>query len=89
MYRGEQIIVYGRYDGGGVQTVRVRGRVGGDYKSFTYQLEFPESATDDRNAFVPRLWAGEMVDFLLDEIRAGKAVEDVHRGEHRSVGATG
>ena len=70
LYRGEQIVVYGRYEGGGAKTVRVRGRAGGEYKTFTYQLEFPSEATDDRNAFVPRLWAGEMVDFLLDEIRA-------------------
>ena len=70
LYRGEQIVVYGRYEGGGVQTVQVRGRVGTNYKTFTYPLDFPASATDDRNAFVPRLWAGEMVDFLMDEIRA-------------------
>lgn len=69
LYRGEQLIVFGRYEGGGPKTVRVRGRVGGDYRSFVYQLDFPAQATDDRNAFVPRLWAGEMVDFLLDEIR--------------------
>jgi len=69
LYRGEQIVLYGRYEGGGVHNLRVRGRVGGEYKTFVYQVEFPASATSDRNAFVPRLWAGEMVDFLLDEIR--------------------
>ena len=83
LYRGEQIVVYGRYEEGGTKTVRVRGRVGSDYKTFTYQLEFPEAATDERNAFVPRLWAGEMVDFLLDEIRSGgeddELIEEVTR----------
>ena len=77
LYRGEQIVVYGRFEEGGVKTVRVRGRVGGDYKTFEYQLEFPEAATDERNAFVPRLWAGEMVDFLLDEIRSGGEDEEL------------
>ncbi|MCA9267431.1 MAG: VWA domain-containing protein [Planctomycetales bacterium] len=78
LFRGEQLIVYGRYETGGVKNVRVRGRVGGEYKTFTYALDFPTTATGDAHAFVPRLWAGEMVDFLLDEMRAaGKEDEEL------------
>jgi Ca-activated chloride channel family protein len=78
MFRGEQLIVYGRYEGGGTKTVRVRGRVGSEYKTFTYQLDFPAGATDERNSFVPRLWAGETVDYLLDQIRSsGKEDEEL------------
>jgi Ca-activated chloride channel family protein len=70
VYRGEQIIVYGRYAGHGSKTVRLSGRgANGMRKTFEFELEFPEISTDDRHAFVPRLWAGQKVDFLLNEIR--------------------
>ncbi|MEK6237226.1 MAG: VWA domain-containing protein, partial [Planctomycetales bacterium] len=69
VYKGEQVILYGRYQGGGTKTVRLTGNVGGETRTMEYQVQFPELSADDRNAFVPRLWAGEMVDFLLNEIR--------------------
>ena len=69
IYRGEQIVVYGRYTGHGEKSVKVTGTVGGTRQSFTYALEFPEYSEDDKNSFVPRLWAGRKVDFLLSEIR--------------------
>ena len=70
MYRGEQVILYGRYVGAGRKTVRVSGNFRGETKTFTYELDFPEVSESERNAFVPRLWAGQMVDFLMNEIRA-------------------
>lgn len=69
VFRGEQIIVYGRYNGHGEKTVKVTGRVNGKQESFTYKLDFPEISEDDKNSFVPRLWAGKKVDYLLSEIR--------------------
>ena len=38
-------------------------------KSFSYELDFPEMTEDDKGSFVPRLWAGRKVDYLLAEIR--------------------
>ena len=69
IYRGEQVVVYGRYDGSGKKTVKVSGNFEGTTKTVEYSLEFPEVSEDERNAFVPRLWAGQMVDYLLNEIR--------------------
>eukprot|EP00913_Durusdinium_trenchii_P023430 g22008.t1 len=69
IYRGEQVVLYGRYSGHGKKTVRVTGMAGDRQRVFEYELDFPEVSKDDRNAFVPRLWAGQKVDFLLNEIR--------------------
>src|SRR5690606_381200 len=69
IYRGEQIVVYGRYTGHGEKSIKVTGNVGGQEQTFAYALDFPEVSEDDKNSFVPRLWAGKKVDFLLSEIR--------------------
>ena len=69
IFRGEQVILYGRYTGHGEKTVTVTGKVGGEEKTFAYKLDFPEMTEDDRGSFVPRLWAGKKVDYLLSEIR--------------------
>ncbi len=69
IFRGEQVILYGRYTGHGTKTVSVTGNVGGEQKTFTYELDFPEMTEDDKGSFVPRLWAGKKVDYLLSEIR--------------------
>jgi len=75
VYKGEQVIVYGRYTGHGSKTVKLTGTVNGARKTFEYELEFPEFSEDDRNAFVPRLWAGKKVGFLLNEIRKQQTPE--------------
>ncbi len=69
VFRGEQVVIYGRYTGQGKKTIRLTGMANGEKKTYEYELEFPEISEDDRNAFVPRLWAGQKVDFLLNEIR--------------------
>ena len=69
IYKGEQVILYGRYHGHGSKTVKLSGMVGGERKTFEYKLDFPEISPDDKASFVPRLWAGRKVDFLLNEIR--------------------
>ncbi len=73
VYRGEQVILYGRYTGHGRKTVRVTGKSNGKTETFTYELEFPEFSGDDQGAFAPRLWAGRKVDYLLTEIRKAKS----------------
>jgi Ca-activated chloride channel family protein len=69
VYRGEQVVIYGRYSGSGKHTIRVQAQAAGETKTLAYELEFPEYSDDDKHAFVPRLWAGKKVDHLLAEIR--------------------
>ncbi len=75
VYKGEQVVVYGRYKGHGEKTIRLTGKAGGETKAFEYKLDFPEVSSDDKNDFVPRFWAGQKVDFLLNEIRKSETEE--------------
>jgi Ca-activated chloride channel homolog len=69
IYRGEQVVIYGQYRGGGEHTITVSGNTTEGRESFEYTLKFPRRSDDDRNSFVHRLWAGRKIDYLLAEIR--------------------
>ena len=69
VFRGEQVVIFGRYKGDGNKTIKLTGMIGGERKVLEYKLDFPAVTKDDKAAFVPRLWAGKKVDFLLNEIR--------------------
>lgn len=67
LFKGEQLVLVGRYSGKGSSAAVIDGDVNGDKKKFTYDLNFPEHA--DEHDFIPRLWATRRVGYLLDEIR--------------------
>jgi Ca-activated chloride channel family protein len=67
LFSGDQIIVFGRYEGGGDSVIRLIGEVNGKKREFVYEGTFPQAQSD--NIFIPRLWATRRVGFLLDEIR--------------------
>jgi Ca-activated chloride channel homolog len=67
VFKGEQIVVMGRYQGAGDEAIIVEGAINGKMRTFTYEKSFPGKATS--NDFVPRLWAVRRVGFLLDQIR--------------------
>jgi Ca-activated chloride channel family protein len=67
LFKGDQLVVAGRYSAAGDVEAKLTGNVGGREQTFTYKLHFDDrKATDD---YVPRLWATRRVGFLLDEIR--------------------
>jgi len=67
LFRGEQVVLVGRYSGRGDSAVTIEGTVNGASKRFTYELSFPQESSE--NDFIPRLWATRRVGYLLDEIR--------------------
>jgi Ca-activated chloride channel family protein len=67
VFRGDQLVLVGRYSGHGDSAVILEGSVNGSKREFTYEMKFPKS--DDDNEFIPRLWATRRVGYLLDEIR--------------------
>ena len=67
LFKGEQLVLAGRYAGKGDAAVIVEGAVNGEARKFTYEVSFPKEASD--NEFIPRLWATRRVGYLLDEIR--------------------
>ena len=67
LFKGEQLVLVGRYSGKGDAAVIVEGSVNSTARKFTYEVRFPDEASD--NEFIPRLWATRRVGYLLDEIR--------------------
>lgn len=67
LFRGEQLVLVGRYSGKGDSAVIVQGTVNGTEKKLTYEVRFPQETAE--NEFIPRLWATRRVGYLLDEIR--------------------
>ncbi|MCI0748210.1 MAG: VIT and VWA domain-containing protein [Verrucomicrobia subdivision 3 bacterium] len=75
VFKGEQLVVVGRYSAKGSGAIRLEGSVDGESKSFAYDANFPGEASD--HEFIPRLWATRRVGYLLDEIRL--------RGENKEL----
>jgi Ca-activated chloride channel family protein len=67
LFKGDQLVLAGRYQGHGSGKIVIEGSVGEERKRFTYEVKFPETAGD--HEFIPRLWATRRVGYLLDEIR--------------------
>lgn len=67
LFAGSQLLIFGRYKGAGPATVRLTGQIGGQERTFTYPVAFPEMDRD--NSFIPRLWASRKIGTLLEEIR--------------------
>ena len=67
LYRGQMLVLFGRYSGSGSGSVRISGNVNGASQEFVTDINFGQG--DRSNDFVPRLWATRRVGYLLDEIR--------------------
>ncbi len=67
LFKGEQLVLAGRYQGAGKVAVTLQGTVNGAEQKFDQEVTFPEEATE--HSFIPRLWATRRVGYLLDEIR--------------------
>ncbi len=67
LFRGDQLVLVGRYSGRGDSAVVLEGTVNSAMRKFTYEVSFPREA--DEHEFIPRLWATRRVGYLLDEIR--------------------
>jgi hypothetical protein len=67
LFKGEQLVAFGRYKGKGPAAVRIRGTLNGNVHEFVQDVTFADQ--DTRNSYIPRLWATRRVGFLLDEIR--------------------
>jgi Ca-activated chloride channel family protein len=68
LFRGGDIVLLGRYRGGGKHKVTISGELAGEPKTHAYEFEFPESVTP-ADEFVAVLWAGRKIGYLLQEIR--------------------
>jgi Ca-activated chloride channel family protein len=60
VYRGQQLVLFGRYAQGGVATVTLNARLTGEDRSYTTTFEFPDLDTD--NPEIERLWALDRIE---------------------------
>src|SRR6476646_3196983 len=75
LFKGDQLVVAGRYSGAGDVEGKLTGNVGGREQAFTYKLHFDDRKTTDD--YVPRLWATRRVGFLLDVFFIDTATAEV------------
>lgn len=83
IYRGQQLVIFGRYHGGGTAQIALRTRQTGADKTYKTEFEFPE--LDKRNPELERLWALDRVERLeflrgtgdLDEREATQGIRDL------------
>ena len=67
LFKGDQLVVTGRYSGKGKGDLMLAGLVNGKKVKMEYPVEF--LAESEEHDFIPRLWATRRVGFLLDQIR--------------------
>jgi Ca-activated chloride channel family protein len=56
LFKGDQLVVLGRYKGHGPARETLTGSAGHDTREFVYEVNFPRRTKEDR-AFVEDLWA--------------------------------
>ncbi|MBU1227791.1 MAG: VWA domain-containing protein [Actinobacteria bacterium] len=74
LFSGEQLIVVGRYREGGTTDIVLRGMIGDEAHTFTYQARTFES--QGGMDAIPRLWATRKIGTLLRDIRIHGADEE-------------
>src|SRR5206468_10144185 len=65
LFQGEQLEIFGRYQGDGQKTIVLRGKYLGEERVFEHSIPFPSS----QNPFLPRLWAMRKIGYLLEQMR--------------------
>jgi Ca-activated chloride channel homolog len=67
VYKGQRLVLTGRYRGDGPQTLTVSGRIGGQERTLELPIDFPKQDTE--HPWVARLWAKRRAEHLLADIR--------------------
>lgn len=71
LFEGDQLTLLGQYTADEPIRFRLQGDYYGKPRSFEFTFNVDKAST--RNAFVPRLWAGRKIAFMIDEIRQAAA----------------
>ena len=81
LFAGEELVLFGRYQGAGGGTLRLTGRRADRVERFQVHAEFPSHA--QANDFIPRLWAARKLGELDRAVRLNGAdpelVEEIRR----------
>lgn len=85
IYMGEQVVVFGRYNGDGDVKLTMKAKISGQEKSWICTADFPES--DRENPEIERLWALASIDERMEIIRE-KGEQEKLRSEIIDLGTT-
>ncbi len=66
LYRGQQLVVFGHYWGEGLADIHLSGKISGDKKDYSTQIEFP--ATAIAHPELDRLWAYSSIQDMMQEM---------------------
>ncbi len=75
LFRGSQVVAFGRYTGSGEVAVELEGLLRGERRTFAYDARFPE--VEAGHAFLPQIWARRKIGYLLDQIRLHGQTEEL------------
>jgi Ca-activated chloride channel homolog len=68
LFRGDQLVLVGRYRKGGAAKIALTGDAGGKKVNLSYPANFAERSADDANGFVARLWATRRIGEIIDDL---------------------
>jgi Ca-activated chloride channel family protein len=66
IFKGSQLLLLGKYRGQANSAVTLTGSTGDTRRRLTYEVNF---SPDEKNDFIPRLWATRRIGYLIDELR--------------------
>ncbi|NOY81505.1 MAG: VWA domain-containing protein [Kiritimatiellaeota bacterium] len=84
IYRGQQLVILGRYEKAGAATVELEATITGEKKVYSTTFDFPEVDTD--NPELERIWAMHRADELARLRDLGLVGEEDARGVIRELG---
>jgi len=84
IYRGQQLVIFGKYEHGGKANLKLKGRMTGKDKTYTTTFDFPDINTE--NPEIERLWALNRIEHLEDLANMGQLPHEESRTAVRDLG---
>jgi Ca-activated chloride channel family protein len=84
IYRGQQLVFFGRYEGGGKATVTLKARLTGEDKTYATTFDFPD--VDTEHPEIERLWALDRIEAIGAKADAGLLPEEEATDAIRDLG---
>lgn len=84
IYRGQQLVIFGKYHEAGRATVKLQAQLTGEDKTYTTTFDFPEVDTD--NPEIERLWALAQIENIEQEQMLGTVPETEAKDAITAIG---
>lgn len=84
LYRGQQLVMFGKYKGHGKGKVTMQTRISGEEKEYSCDVDFPETDTD--NPELERLWALATIEMNEDLCNSGLLPEGEYKDIQKNLG---